>query len=89
MNPLQWIRPLVDTFLADSSDQQVRLVRQFFPELDFRRFQVDLDPPIEMDDPKGIPALTQWGETLGQMILNDQMDADAMQLPTWLTVPIP
>jgi len=89
MNPLQWIRPLVDTFLADSSDQQVRLVRQFFPELDFRRFQVDLHPPIEMDDPKGIPALTQWGETLGQMILNDQMDADAMQLPTWLTVPIP
>jgi len=89
MNPLQWIRPLVDTFLADSSDQQVRLVRQFFPELDFRRFQVDLDPAIEMDDPEGIPALTQWGEKLGHMILNDQLDAEAMQLPTWLTVPIP
>ena len=84
MNPLQWVRPLVDTFLSDSSDQQVRLVRQFFPDLDFRRFQVDLDPPIEMDDPKGIPALTQWGDKLGHMILDDQVDDDAMTLPSWL-----
>jgi hypothetical protein len=27
-----------------------------------------------LDDPKGIPALTHWGETLGRMILNDQVD---------------
>ena len=73
-NPLQWVMPLIDTFIADASDQQVRMVQQFFPELDFRRFQVDLDPPIALDDPAGIPALTRWGEKLGRMILDDQVD---------------
>jgi hypothetical protein len=29
---------------------------------------------IEIDDPKGIPELTRWGEKLGEMILNDQVD---------------
>jgi predicted acylesterase/phospholipase RssA len=76
-NAIEWVYPLIDTFLADASDQQVRLVYQFFPELDFRRFQVDLDPPIELDDPAGIPALTRWGEVLGHMILNDEEDEKA------------
>ena len=75
-NAIEWVHPLVDTFLADANDQQVRIVRQHFPDLDFRRFQVDLDPPIELDDPKGIPELTRWGEKLGRMILNDEVDPE-------------
>jgi hypothetical protein len=35
---------------------------------------VDLDPPIDIDDPAGIPELTRWGEKLGEMILEDQVD---------------
>lgn len=73
-NALQWVRPLIDTFLSDANDQQVRVVRHFFPDLDFRRFQVDLDPPIAIDDPAGIPELTRWGEKLGRMILDDEVD---------------
>lgn len=73
-NALQWVRPLIDTFLSDANDQQVRVVRHFYPDLDFRRFQIDLDPVIAIDDPAGIPALTRLGEKLGQMILNDQVD---------------
>lgn len=76
-NAIEWVHPLIETFLADASDQQVRLVYRFFPDLDFRRFQVDLDPPIELDDPDGIPDLTRWGEKLGQMILNDETDEKA------------
>ena len=74
-NALEWVHPLIDTFIADANDQQVRLVRQFFPALDFRRFQVDLDPPIPLDDPSKIPELTRWGEVLGRMILEDEVDA--------------
>lgn len=74
-NALEWVHPLVDTFLVDANDQQVRIVQKHFPTLDFRRFQVDLDPPIELDDPKGIPELTRWGEKLGRMILDDEVDA--------------
>jgi predicted acylesterase/phospholipase RssA len=73
-NALEWIRPLIDTFLVDANDQQVRVVQHHFADLDFRRFQVDLVPVVEIDDPKGIPELTRWGEKLGQMILNDQVD---------------
>jgi patatin-like phospholipase/acyl hydrolase len=73
-NPLEWVQPLVDTFLLDANEQQVRVVNQHFPDLDFRRFQVDLDPPIELDDPAGIPDLTRWGEELGRMILEDRED---------------
>jgi predicted acylesterase/phospholipase RssA len=73
-NALGWIRPLIDTFLVDANDQQVRVVQNLFTDLDFRRFQVDLVPVIEIDDPKGIPELTRWGEKLGEMILNDQVD---------------
>jgi predicted acylesterase/phospholipase RssA len=73
-NALEWIRPLIDTFLVDANDQQVRVVQNLFTDLDFRRFQVDLVPVIEIDDPKGIPELTRWGEKLGRMILDDQVD---------------
>jgi len=86
-NALQWIRPLIDTFLADANDQQVRVVQRSFPGLDFRRFQVNLVPPVEIDDPAGIPALTRWGETLGKMILNDEVDKDVDRVPAELREP--
>jgi hypothetical protein len=76
--PWQWLSPLLDTFLCDASDQQVRVVQQFFEELDFRRFQVDIEP-IGMDDPSKIDQLTAYGQKLGEMALNDEMDAYAIR----------
>jgi len=70
-----WINPLVDTFLSDSNDQQVRVVKRFFEGLDFRRFQINIEP-IEMDDPSKVDELTAYGEKLGQMILDDEQDTE-------------
>ena len=70
----QWLGPLFDAFLSSAADQQVHLVKTFFPTLDFRRFQVDLTETIEMDDASQIPDLVRYGEKMGQMILNDQYD---------------
>jgi hypothetical protein len=61
-------------FLQSADDQQVHLVRTFFEQLDFRRFQVDLRDPIAMDDPSKIPELTAYGDELGRKILNDETD---------------
>lgn len=72
--PIQWISPLLDGFAHSADDQQVHLVDTFFEKLDFRRFQVDLDQPIGMDRPVEIPALIKYGEKMGYMILNDQLD---------------
>ncbi|HID61195.1 MAG TPA: hypothetical protein EYP49_00385 [Anaerolineae bacterium] len=76
--PWQWIAPLLDTFLSDASDQQVRVVQQFFEKLDFRRFQIDIEP-IELDDPSKIDQLTAYGQKLGEMVLNDEVDAYAIR----------
>ncbi len=70
----QWLSPLLGAFLESANDQQVHLVDTFFPDLDFRRFQVDLRRPIAMDDPSAIPELTVYGEELGRKILADDMD---------------
>jgi len=70
----EWLEPLLDALLASAGDQQVHLVKTFFPTLDFRRFQVDLSESIEMDDPSAIPELVRYGEEMGEMILNDQYD---------------
>lgn len=80
-NAIEWVQPLINTFLADANDQQVSVVRRFFPDLDFRRFQIDLDPVIAIDDPAGIPALTELGKKLADMILNDELDEKAFRLP--------
>ena len=69
-----WIGPVLGAFLQSADDQQVHLVRTFFEQLDFRRFQVDLREPIEMDDPSKIPELTAYGDELGRKILNDETD---------------
>jgi hypothetical protein len=71
---LKWIRPMFDVFLSDANDQQVRIVQRFFDDLDFRRFQVDLDEHIEMDDTSKTDILTKYGEDLGRMIIDDEQD---------------
>ena len=72
--PWDWIGPVLGAFSQSADDQQVHLVDTFFDQLDFRRFQVDLDYPIAMDDPTQIPALNEYGERLGQMLLEDDVD---------------
>ena len=69
-----WLKPILGAFLQSADDQQVHLVRTFYEALDFRRFQVDLLKPIEMDDPSQIPQLTAYGEVLGYKILSDETD---------------
>jgi hypothetical protein len=46
-----WLGPILGAFLQSADDQQVHLVRTFFEQLDFRRFQVDFSEPIKSDDP--------------------------------------
>lgn len=69
-----WLKPILGAFLQCADDQQVHLVSEFFTTLDFRRFQVDLEHPIAMDDADAMPALTRYGEMLGHKILNDEID---------------
>ncbi|MGB8212158.1 MAG: patatin-like phospholipase family protein [Anaerolineales bacterium] len=76
-----WLGPTLDAFLASADDQQVHLVDTFFQDLDFRRFQVDLSESLPMDDPRQIPKLIEYGEMLGNMILDDQVDG-AMGIKT-------
>jgi len=88
----EWIGPVLGAFLQSADDQQVHLVRTFFEDLDFRRFQVDLREPIAMDDPGKIPQLTAYGDVLGHKILDDETDrameitASRAPLPRWWTV---
>jgi len=72
--PWMWLSPLLGAFLHSADDQQVHLVDTFFEDLDFRRFQVDLPEMIDMDDASAIPRLEQYGEQLGNKLLNDQTD---------------
>ena len=69
-----WISPVLGAFQQSSDDQQVHLVETFFKEMDFRRFQVNLDGSYPMDDPDMIPELTAFGDQMGEMIINDQSD---------------
>jgi hypothetical protein len=70
----QWLEPILGAFLQSADDQQVHLVRTFFWEMDFRRFQVDFREPIAMDDPSKISLLTDYGDELGRKIINDETD---------------
>lgn len=69
-----WIEPMLGAFMDSANEQQVHLVNTFFQELDFRRFQVNLNQPIAMDDASKIARLAVYGDELGRMILNDQTD---------------
>jgi predicted acylesterase/phospholipase RssA len=70
-----WLDPVLDAFISSASDQQVRIVETFFKKLDFRRFQVDLETSMPMDDPSRIPELLEYGQKMGKMILEDQVDS--------------
>jgi predicted acylesterase/phospholipase RssA len=69
-----WISPVLGAFQQSADDQQVHLVMNFFKDLDFRRFQVNLDGPYPMDAPEKIPELTEYGNQLGELIIADQTD---------------
>ena len=69
-----WIGKSTDIFLQSAYDQQVHLVETHFKDLDFRRFQIDLQEKIEMDDAGHMEKLVAYGTTLGRMIVNDQVD---------------
>lgn len=77
--PWQWLNPILGAFLQSADDQQVHLVQTFFDQIDFRRFQVDLLTPFPMDDTSRPDELLRYGETLGRMILADQID-DAQKI---------
>lgn len=79
--PWQWLEPTLGAFMQSAGDQQVHLVETFFRKLDFRRFQVDLREPIEMDDPGKIPELCAYGVRMGRMILADRVDPLQKMLP--------
>jgi hypothetical protein len=70
----EWITPVMGAFLQSANAQQVHLVDTFFEALDFRRFQVELRTPIEMDDVRHMDTLTAYGEELGHKILQDETD---------------
>jgi hypothetical protein len=71
----QWLGPVLGAFLQSADDQQVNLVNTFFDKLDFRRFQVNLQQPFDMDDPSKITQLAAYGEEMGRMIQNDIYDS--------------
>jgi hypothetical protein len=70
-----WIGTVLNVFSQSAYDQQVHLVETFFDQLDFRRFQIDLSDPIQMDDVSHMDELAVYGEQLGRMILNDEVDS--------------
>jgi hypothetical protein len=69
-----WIGRILGVFLQSAYDQQVHLVDTYFKEIDFRRFQINLREPIEMDDTCQVERLVAYGCRLGRKILNDQVD---------------
>jgi hypothetical protein len=71
-HPWNWIGPVMDAFTIDAACQQVRLVHHFFEKLDFRRFQIELEESVPMDDSDSIARLTEYGAKLGHKILNDE-----------------
>lgn len=71
---IQWLPKVLETHSQDSSDQQVILVKTMYPDLDFRRYQIDLEAPIAVDDYKKSPELLSYGEQMGDRMLNDLSD---------------
>jgi len=69
-----WLGRILNVFNQSANDQQVHLVETYFSDLDFRRFQINLREPIEMDDTTQMDQLIAYGNRLGRMILNDQYD---------------
>ena len=72
--PWQWLDPILGAFLQSTYDQQVQVVGTLFPGLDFRRFQVTLRENIGMDAADQMARLVQYGDELGQNLLNDETE---------------
>lgn len=72
--PWQWLDPILGAFLQSTYDQQVQVVGTLFPGLDFRRFQVTLRENIGMDAADQMARLVQYGDELGQKLLNDETE---------------
>lgn len=71
---IQWLPKVLETHSQDASDQQIILVKTMYPDLDFRRYQVDLEAPIAVDDYHKSPELLTYGEQMGNRMLRDQVD---------------
>lgn len=80
----EWIFPSIDTFVHDAARQQAQLVRHFFQNapaeragspnagLDFRRYNVEFEEVINMDDASKIGVLSEkYGRILGQNLIDD------------------
>ena len=75
---IQWLPKVLETHSQDASDQQIILVKTMYPDLDFRRYQVDLKEPIAVDDYHKSPELLIYGEEMGNHLLKDQVDEAEM-----------
>lgn len=84
---LDWLPRIIENRAQDSSDQQVRLVSNLFPEMDFRRVQVDLDEPISVDDYRKTPTLLKYGEEMGRKLLADELDPRQEESITTMFIP--
>ncbi len=71
---LDWLPRIIENRGQDASDQQVRLVSNLFPDMDFRRVQVDLKTPISVDDYRQTPTLLEYGEEMGRKLLSNELD---------------
>jgi hypothetical protein len=80
--PIQWISHLLDAFSHSADDQQVFLTKTFFHKLDFRRYQVDLEKSISLDNASQIPELIRYGEKLGRLLLGNKLDRSMQMVPT-------
>ncbi len=80
--PWQWLGPMFGAFLNSADDQQVHLVDTFFEELDFRRYQINLEENIEMDGVESMAQLVEYGEKMAAMILSDDLDRAMLVVPT-------
>ena len=74
-NAVKWLETVMESHSQDATDQQVLLVNALYPDLDFRRFQVDLETRVSIDNPAQIPLMIDYGKKLGKMILNDEVDS--------------
>ena len=79
ISPLGWIDLVLGTFMDSANDQQVHLVDTFFKDLDFRRFNITFNEPIETDAVDNIPELIKYGEKLGEKIISNTTD-EAMEI---------
>ncbi len=72
---IQWLPKVLETHSQDASDQQVTLVKTMYPDIDFRRYQIDLERPIAVDDYGASSELLTYGEKMGHRLLKDQVDS--------------